>query len=123
MQTRFLVLASILSAVAASAADGAAPYWVAICRGDKDANYTQTVGGDGAFSQGLGDGSYQTVPLKMGDYQPDRLVCGAVGGTAELAQVCADNDRQVIFLKLRDKKNPTATPKPVDYCNAAVKIH
>jgi hypothetical protein len=122
MKLRFL-LAAVPALLPAAAADDGAPVWVAICTGDKDANYRQTEGGSGVFSQGVGDGSYVSYPLTQTVRIPDKIVCGATKGAAQFAQVCADNDRQVIFLKVRDPKNPKAPLRSIDYCNAVVRIH
>jgi hypothetical protein len=109
-------------AAAAPAADNAAPFWTAICRGETDANYEQTVGGTGVFNTGNGDGSYATWTLHQTFYDGN-TVCGAVKGSENLTQVCADNNRQVIILKTRDPKRPKAPMVAHDYCRALVKIH
>lgn len=112
----------VASLSSATAADSAAPFWTAICRGDKDANYTQTVGADGVFNQGQGDGTYQTLPVRQSFYT-GKIVCGAAQGAAQFAQVCADNERQIIYFRLRDSKKPKAPLRDVFYCKALVKVH
>ena len=119
-----LLLATLLLAADPAAADdSAAQVWVAICKDSHDANYRQTEGGSGVFSQGVGDGSYVSYPLNQTLLMPDKLICGAAKDAAGFAQVCADNVRQVIFLKLNDPKNPRAPLRSVDYCSAMVRIH
>lgn len=120
MKAVFPILAVVL---AAGAAWADAPFWTAICRGDKDADYRQTIGGAGVFNIGNGDGTYVTWPVKQTAYQPDKIVCAAVAGSAQVAQVCADNARQVLVLKMHDPKHPKAPLQAVDYCSALVKIH
>jgi len=122
MNIRFWTLALIASALCAAAAPAQAPFWTAICRGEKDANYTQTVGGDGVFNQGLGDGTYQTLPVKQTTYDGN-VVCGAAAGASQVAQVCADNAKQVIVVKIHDAKHPKAPLQAMVYCKALVKIH
>jgi hypothetical protein len=120
MKTVFPILVAMAVSAAASAA---APFWTAICRGETDANYTQTIGADGVFNTANSDGTYVSWPIRQTVYRPGEIVCGAVSGSEKVAQVCADNLRQVIILKLRDSNNPKAPLKPVDYCRALVKIH
>lgn len=120
---RLLILGLFVASLSsATAADSAAPFWTAICRGDKDASYTQTVGGDGVFNQAIGDGTYQSWPLKQTFYN-GKIVCGAVASPDRLAQVCADNENQTIFYKMRDPKKPQSPLKDAFFCKALVKIH
>jgi hypothetical protein len=112
----------VLTAASAMAANNETPFWTAICRGDKDANFSMTLGAGGGFSTGNGDGTYVTWPLKQSSYDGN-VLCGAVAGSASVAQVCADNPRQMIFMRTRDPKKPNAPLKTVDYCDALVKIH
>lgn len=117
-----VALSTFGMAISAAGATSAAPFWSAICRGDKDANYTQTVGADGVFNQGMGDGTYQSWPLKQTFYN-GKIVCGAVASPDRLAQVCADNERQILFFKMRDPKKPKGLLQDAFYCKALVKIH
>lgn len=119
----FLACLGLAIAAASAPSSADAPFWTAICRGEADANYTQTAGGGGVFNVGDNSGNYVTWPVKQTFYKPDEIVCGAVPGSAAFAQVCADNVRQVIVLKQRDPKHPKAPLKAWDYCRALVKIH
>jgi len=122
MKSEWYLAALVAISAAAPAADSAAPFWTAICRGETDANYEQTVGGTGVFNTGNGDGTYATWTLHQTFYN-GTVVCGAAKGAENLTQVCADNERQVIFLKTRDPKRPKAPMVSRDYCRALVKIH
>lgn len=120
---RSAVLALLFAGLAQQAtANSATPFWTAICRDARDANYTQNIGGMGTLNQGLGDGSYQSVAVKQTSYD-GKTVCAAAQGAAAFAQVCADNERQIIYFKLRDQKHPKAPLQDAFYCRALVKIH
>lgn len=119
MITATLFLAGLMQT---ASADNAAPFWTAICRDERDANYTQSIGGAGTLNQGLGDGSYQSVAVKQTLYD-GKKVCAAATGAASFAQVCADNERQIIYFRLRDQKHPKAPLQDAFYCRALVKVH
>lgn len=112
----------LLSAGSASAMS-AAPFWTAICYGDKDYNFTMTVGDKGVFNQGLGNGSYQSYPVHQTFYTPTHKLCGAVKGSEQFAQICADNDKQIITIKYHDPKHPKGKLIEGVLCKALVKIH
>lgn len=113
---------SALCLIPAKAAS-AAPFWTAICYGDKDYNFTMTVGDKGVFNQGIGGGSYQSYGVHQTFYTPGKKLCGAVKGSENFAQVCADTDKQWIVVKYRDPQHPKAPLKEGVLCKALVKIH
>ena len=122
---RIFALAAALSVLMPSAANAQA--WVAQCRGDKDLQYNQTIGGAGALDLPVGDGTYQTLPLRQTFYD-GKMVCGATDPKAaaanSIAQVCADKAHQNIHLKYREL-NATGAPseKDVVYCDALINAY
>ena len=124
MKLHFLALMLMTSAAFAA---NDAPFWTAICRGGTDANYSQTIGGTGVFNTGNPDGTYVTWPLKQSFYDGN-IVCGAADaklppGVPPPTQVCADNAKQIVFLKVSDPKKPKAPLQVRNYCDAMVRIH
>lgn len=112
-----------LGAMPAGAVDTDPQVWIAICRGQINANYRQFEGGQGVFNQGIGGDQYQSLAMHQTSLKPGHVICSAAKGSEHFAQVCADNDRQIIFLKQGDPKHPKAPMKERYYCDAAVKIH
>ena len=122
---RMLVLAAALAVLMPSAAN--AQTWLAQCRGDKELQYNQKIGGDGTLSVPVGDGTYQSLPLKQTFYD-GKMVCGATDPKAaaanSIAQVCADKAHQNIRLKYREANAKGARgEKDVVYCDALINAY
>jgi len=121
MRTMFLAAAAILVAGPAMAQQT----WIAACQGGKDAQYTQTVDGQGSFNIANGDGTYATVPVKQTFYN-GAIVCGATGakGESQIAEVCADTNRNVIAVMSTAQISKGVLPENATiYCEASVSVH
>ena len=120
---RMLLIAAAL-AVAGQRAQ-AQQTWISACQGGNNAQYTQIIDGKGSFNLPNGDGTFTTIPVQQSFYD-GAIVCGATGSQNEsqIAQVCADTDRNVISVLSPVQAAKRLPPQNATiYCNANVNIH
>ena len=120
---RVLLLAAALAT--ATQAAGAQQTWISACQDGNDVQYIQTIDGVGSFNLPNGDGTFTTIAVKQSFYD-GAIVCGATGSrnASQIAQVCADTDRNVISVLSPVQAARRLPPQNATiYCNASVNIH
>jgi hypothetical protein len=123
---RGLVLVAALAGIS-SAAQAAEQNWISVCFGE-DAQYMQTIGGQGFFHVGNGDRTYDTQKLVQSFYDGN-MVCAipdekAPRASSAIAEICADKTAKTIsILYLRDTNTKRVIPKNATlYCKARIDV-
>jgi hypothetical protein len=122
MRLMLLAAAGLVFTASANAGD-----WIAVCYGE-DAQYTQTISGQGFFHVANGNGTYDTQKLVQNFYDGN-VVCGVVDPKApkamsEVAEVCADKVKKTIsVMTIADDVGKKITPQNAHvYCTARVDV-
>ncbi len=121
MRALLLCAAAVLTAAPALGQQA----WIAACQGGKDAQYVQTIGGDGHFNVPNADGTYASIPVKQ-SFDNGAIVCGTTGarGASQIAEVCADSNRNAIAVMSPAQMARHLPPEDATlYCNAEVSVH
>jgi len=120
---RMLLAAATLAALAPAAG---AEDWIAVCYG-RDAQYTQTIGGEGYFHVGNGDRTYDTQKLLQSFHDGNR-VCGtadtrAPRASSGISEVCADKANKTVSVMFLSETGKRITPENATlYCQARISV-